>query len=138
MVPPAATACFHHIGGVVATSSACGQTTELLKLVWSSDASTMTWESRSEHIAHEHHVVVDTDRTSDFGLVTEVARGAQQVGVCVANLITTQATPSILVDQCTTSEPVIDDTGARHTVIIGERQCAQPTLFPANSHEAER
>ena len=77
MVPPTISTRLHYIRGVVTASRARGQTTKLFEFIRSRDASAMARESWPKYVTYEHHVVVDTNRTTDFGLITEVARSAQ-------------------------------------------------------------
>ena len=138
VVPSATSTRLHHICGVVATTGSRGQTTELLEFIRPSNASAMARKTWTEDVTHQHHVVVDTDRTTNFGLVTKVASSAQQVGVRIAHLVTTQATSSVFVDQRPSSQSMVDHSRKRYAMIIGERQRTQPALLSAHSHEAER
>jgi hypothetical protein len=62
---------------------------KFLKFVLFGDASAVAWQAGTKHVRHEHDVVLDTDRTLDDRLVTEVACRAQEFGVSVAHLIAT-------------------------------------------------
>ena len=109
---------------------------ELIEFGRLGDATTMARQSGTEHVRHEHDVVLDTDRTLDDRLVAEVTCCAQEFGVSVAHLIATQSTAPVLVDQCASREAMVDDAAQLVSVVVGQRQRAQPSLAP--SHEPTR
>ncbi|MEY2939471.1 MAG: hypothetical protein RIS58_458 [Actinomycetota bacterium] len=135
-MPPTRPAGLNDISGVVATHRRARNPPELVQLGWFGDAPPVTWKPWSEHIRHEHDGVIHTDRTLDDRFITEVSCGTQQLRVSITNLILAQTTASILADECAAGQAVIDDATKLVSVVVGQRQCAQPTLSP--SHEPTR
>ena len=135
-MPPTRPAGLDDVRGVVATHRRARNPPELIQLGGFGDAPPVTWKPWSEHIRHEHDGVIHTDRTLDDRFVSEVSCGAQQLGVSITNLILAQSTASILVDECAAGQAVIDDATELVSVVVGQRQRAQPTLSP--SHEPTR
>jgi hypothetical protein len=56
----------------------------------------------------------------------------------ITHLVFSQTTTSKLVDERPTRQSMINDAAKRLAVIVGERQCAQPTLSALHSHDGER
>ena len=136
VVPPARPTRLDHVCRVVPGDGSTRNSTKLVQLTRLGDATPVARKSRTEHVGHEHHGVLDADRTLHLRHVPKVACRPQQLGVCVADLVATKPSTPILVDQCATSEAMVDDATELVPVVVGERQRAQPPLRP--SHEPTR
>ena len=72
-------------------------------------APTVRRQPRPEHVRDELEIALLTDRAASLGLRSDVLRGADQLGVRVADLIARDSPDTDLVDEHLAREPVVDD-----------------------------
>ncbi len=91
-------------------------------------AATVGRQPGPEHVGDQDELVLLADRAGHPRLIADVQRGPDQLGVCVAHLITAQATAPVLVDQGAPGQAVVD--GAT-TLGDGTSDRASPEAHPA-------
>ena len=107
MVPGAAAAHLDDIG-----REGLGPAVEGGHLTGFADALARRWEARAEHIGDVYQPVLFADGALHPRLAADAARGPDELGVGVADLVPRQASLAVLGDERTPGQPVVDDSGA--------------------------
>ena len=68
----------------------------------------MRWQPRAEHVGDEPQFLLTTDWAGDGGCRADIPRRSNQLRMSVTNLILTQASTVVLVDQVPTRQPMVD------------------------------
>jgi hypothetical protein len=89
----------------------------------------MAWETRAKYIRHQSNIVLHTNWTLHTCCITKVFCSAHQVGVSVTQLFSANATAAKLIDESATGQPVVNNATNSFTVVVGERELAQPTRW---------
>ena len=113
-MPTTRDARLHHIG-----SQLVGPCIQLGQLGCGTDATTVRWQPRAEHVGDETQLQLTADRAGDGGRSADVARGANQLGMGIADLVLAKPSAVKLVDQVPTRQPMVDhpDRAAQGTSI---------------------
>ena len=69
----------------------------------------MRRQTRPEHVGHQDELAFLADRTGDPSLLADVGRGPDQFRVGIADLVATETTAAVLVDQRAAYQPMVDD-----------------------------
>ena len=77
------------------------------------DASPERWQPGAEDVGDEHELVIGADRAIDRRRLTDLATGAHQLRMGIADLLAGEAAAAVLVDQVLAGKPMIDDAGRR-------------------------
>ena len=109
MVPSTSGANFDDVASYVGTTTA----RPALELAKVGERKSARGKSGPECERHEHELLVLADGTLGIGLAPEVLRDTEQLGLSVADIEPTEATPPVLLDYRLADQSVFDPAGTR-------------------------
>ena len=99
----------------------------------------MAWEAWTKYIRHQRNIVLHANRAFHTCCITKVYCSTDQVGVCIAQLFSSNASAAKLIDECAARKTMINHTANSFTVVVSECELTQPTSrAPKRIHCSER
>jgi hypothetical protein len=119
--------------------SALSELTKFFKFMGLGNTAPMAWEARTKYVCHQRNIVLHANRALHTCCIAKVFCSAHEIGVSITQLLSTNTTAAKLIDQCATSESVVNNATNYFTAVVGEGELAQPTCWASKRiHCCER